>query len=492
MKPPNRSLSPALLPSRPERATGAGSAPPSPAPPRSRRGGKPGWGAAFALCLRLSAAALLLAACQGTALPSATPAPVTLRFTYWGSPIEKEAIERMVTAFEAANPDIRIDAQHFPYNEYVARVSGLLAGGTPPDVGYLPETHAPEWASQGRVLDLTEVFQADPELSARLPETFYYFAPGRTLGTSTASETILLFYNRAVFDQAGLPYPPARAEDAWTWDEFVAVAKRLTRDADGRRADEPGFDPTHIQVYGVTFDTDNWFGYFPFIYSNGGDAVDETATRTRLAEPEAVEAIQRLADLMWVHHVMPTPEEQRRLPAGEALMQTGQLAMHIRGQWALLDYSSMQGLDFGVAVLPKMQVARTLILGSPTVIFAGVQHRDAAIRFYKFHNDPQAVDLYARGLWMPLQRAYYTEPDKIAAWLDNPAHPPGSQTALVEYTLCCVERAPHYYVKNFGRITTDVIQPAVDRVWSGEVSAAEALAEAARQAEPLLAGRWDR
>jgi multiple sugar transport system substrate-binding protein len=444
-------------------------------------------------CLSLSAAlaTLLLAACGGVTL-APTPAPITLRFTYWGSPIEKEAIERMVVAFEAANPDIQIEARHIANSEYLAQVSAMIANGTPPDVGYLFETHAPQWASDGKVLDLTDVIAADPVLSARLPETFYYFAPGRQLGTSTAVEIMLMFYNRAVFDAAGLPYPPADPQAAWDWDQFVEVARRLTADVAGRHPGDPDFNPDQIVTYGVSFETAFWYGYLPFIYSNGGQVVNEAGTGLLLDQPAAVEAIQRLADLMWVHHVMPTPIQQRLLPPSDVLMQTGQLAMDIRGQWKLLDYASMEGLDFGLAVLPKLQEPKTLILGSPTVIFAGTPHLAEAVRFYKFHNDPQAVDLYARGLWMPLEQKYYADPAAVALWLDNPSHPPEARGALVDYTLCCAVRAPHFYVKNFGEITTEFIQPAMDLVWNNQATAQDALRQATANAAPRLAGRWDR
>ncbi|HLF29125.1 MAG TPA: sugar ABC transporter substrate-binding protein [Anaerolineae bacterium] len=433
-----------------------------------------------------------LAACQTPAAPEATPETVTLRFTYWGSPVEKQAVEQMVRAFETSHPNIKVDAQHIPDAEYISRVSSMIAAGSPPDVGYLLETHAPLWASQGKVLDLTEIVQGDPELSSRLPETYYYYAPGKTIGTNTAAEIILLFYNKDVFDRAGVPYPPARAEDAWTWDEFLAAARQLTVDRNGKHPDEPGFDPDNIDVYAVSSRFESWYYYYPFIYSNGGEIVNADGTRLLLDSPQAVEAIQRLADLMWVHHVMATPAQMQQLPPSEVLMQTGQLAMDIRGQWKLIDYSSMEGLKLGVAVLPKMKTPKTLILGSPTVIFAGTQHLDAAIEFYKFHNDPKAVDLFARGLWMPMQKTYYTDPAAIKAWIDNPAHPPESEDAIVAYTLCCVVRAPLYYVKDFGQIAEEILQPALDRVWNNEATAAEALEQAVRAATPRLAGRWDK
>ena len=60
-------------------------------------------------------------------------------------------------------------------------------------------------------------------------------------------------------------------------------------------------------------------------------------------------------------------------------------------------------------------------------------NRDAAIRFYKFHNNPEVVNLFARGLWMPLQKAYYTEPEKMKLWLDNAAHPTEAQPTFTDY-----------------------------------------------------------
>jgi multiple sugar transport system substrate-binding protein len=101
------------------------------------------------------------------------------------------------------------------------------------------------------------------------------------------------------------------------------------------------------------------------------------------------------------------------------------------------------------------------------------------------------VDLFERGLWMPLDLAYYTEPEPIAAWLDNPAHPPEARSVLVDYTLCCVVRAPHYYVKNFGQIADLAIQPAMNQVWWNLATPAAAMAAAVAEAAPLMAGRWD-
>jgi multiple sugar transport system substrate-binding protein len=437
---------------------------------------------------------LALTACQASTPAAAPTQSVTrLRFTYWGSDMEKAAIEQMVAAFETANPDVDVDPVQIPYEGYIAQITAMTQNGHAPDVGYLPGLQAPLWAQEGKLLDLTDLIQNDPQLSTTLLVSRYYYAPGKVAGVNTAVEATLLFYNKELFDEAGVAYPPSDPAQAWTWDEFVAAAQRLTSDVNGKHPGEAGFDPDNIRDYGIAFDkTYEGWTFYPFIFSNGGQLVNDDGTRLLLDSPEATEAMQKLADLMWVQHVAPTPTQDQSLPNYVTMLQTGNLAMHISGHWSLLDYASVQDLQFGVAVLPKFKRPVTVVLGSPTVIFAATQNRDAAIRFYNFHNNPEAVDLFARGLWMPLQESYYTELDKMNIWLDNPAHPGEARPAFTDYILNYSMPIPSYYLRNYAEVLDVALRPAIDRVWNNEASAAEAFADAVKVAEPLMQGRWDR
>jgi multiple sugar transport system substrate-binding protein len=437
---------------------------------------------------------LLLAACQAGA-PAPTPTqPVTqLRFTYWGSEMEKVAIEQMVSAFEEANPDITIEPIQIPYEEYLARISAMVQNGEAPDVGYMPGLQAPIWAQEGKLLDLTDLIQNDPLLSTTLLATRYYYAPGKIAGLNTAVEATYLFYNKSLFDEAGLTYPPSDPVKAWTWNEFVSVAQKLTSDISGKHPGEIGFDMTKIRTFGAAFDKiyEGWTIY-PFIFSNGGQVANDDGTRLLLDSSAACEAMQKLADLMWVQHVAPNYMQDQNLPGYVTMLQTGNLAMHISGQWTLLDYASVKDLKFGVAVLPKFKQPVTMVLGSPTVIFTATKNQTAAIRFYKFHNNPQAVDLFARGLWMPLQKMYYTEPDKMNLWLDNPAHPVEMRAAFTDYVVNYSTPLPSYYLRNYAQVLDLAIQPAMDRILNNGANAADAFAEAVKIANPLMQGRWDK
>jgi multiple sugar transport system substrate-binding protein len=273
----------------------------------------------------------------------------------------------------------------------------------------------------------------------------------------------------------------------------VEAAQKLTVDASGRHPTDARFDAAKIATFGAAFDKsyEGWT-FYPFIFSNGGQVVNEAGTQLLLDSPEAAEAIQAETDLMWVQHVTPTPAQDQNLPSYVTMFQTGNLAMHISGQWTLLDYASVKGLNFGVAVLPKFKTPMTVVLGSPTVIFADTKNVAAAIRLYKFHNNPAAVDLFSRGLWLPLQKAYYTEPEKMKSWLDNPAHPLETRLAFTDYVVNHSMPVPSYYLRNYAEVLDKAIRPAMEKIWNNQSSAADALKQAVKDAAPLMQGRWDK
>jgi multiple sugar transport system substrate-binding protein len=165
----------------------------------------------------------------GLAFPSipsfAEDKVVELKFTLWGSPFEKQAIEKAVASFNATHPNIHVTPQHIPYEAYGEKVSAMLAAGEPPDVAYLDFAQAFPFADGGKILDLTSYFAKQPTDQSVLESSFYRFDHGKKLlGTGLATGVILLYYNKDLFDAAKLPYPPATAKEAWTWDQFIAVA----------------------------------------------------------------------------------------------------------------------------------------------------------------------------------------------------------------------------------------------------------------------------
>lgn len=418
--------------------------------------------------------------------PAACEEP--LLFTYWGSPAERDAVGSMITSFNESHPDVQVKGQHIPDN-YVEKISTMLAANDFPDVAYL-EAAANMFplAEAGRLMDLSPLLQSDQE---RLENTAFTYGKDKVAALYVAPEILLLYYNKAAFDEAGADYPPAKAMEAWTWDEFVTVAKKLTKDRNGNDATSPDFDPNSIDTYGLSFPT-WWFGYLAFIYSNGGQFANEEGTKLLLNQPEAVEVLQKMQDLIYVDHVAPTPTQSAAFPSADVMMQSGKVAMTLDGQWKVLDFSQLASLSWSMGVLPKFEEPVTLVVSGGAGVSADTVCPEQALEFLEYLT-PENVDLYRKGLWMPAQRAYYTDPAKISEWIqgEEGVYPPEARDAVVDYTLNHTPyQAEIYQLKNISQILSEAVDPAMELLWAGKLTAQEATNQAVEKAKPLMEGHW--
>lgn len=89
---------------------------------------------------------------------------ITLKLTYWGSPIEKEALINSLDLFMQANPDIKIETQHIP-DDYETKITTMIAGNIAPDVAYMSEGLALQLAEEGKLYNIQEFLDNDTELN---------------------------------------------------------------------------------------------------------------------------------------------------------------------------------------------------------------------------------------------------------------------------------------------------------------------------------------
>jgi multiple sugar transport system substrate-binding protein len=413
-------------------------------------------------------------------------APVELKFMFWGSGGEKAAVEASIQQFNEENPGIRVLAQHVP-GDYITKVNTLIASNQEPDVAYIPENLALQLGEKGKLLELSQYYKDFPELAKRLPQTYLYFAPNKTIGSYIAPEIATLFFNRELFKEAKVAVPPAEVSKAWSWDQFVRTAQLLTLDRDGKNALDANFDDKNIKQFGFSFPS-WWLGWYTFMRANGADLTDATGKKYRLNSPQGVQVFQRLQDLMWKYHVTPTPTQMQNSPNTSAQLQSKRVAMALDGQWLLLDIAAAK-VNVGVGVLPKMARSLTVLTGGAASIFANTKHPKEALKFYMAFNNPTKVDLYKKGLWMPLEQKYYTDPKFTAQWVTEGVHPPEYQTAVVDYTLKHSVASPTIRFRNW--VTLDpIIGAGLDPIWTNKKTAKEALDALEAKVQPLLQGLY--
>jgi multiple sugar transport system substrate-binding protein len=236
----------------------------------------------------------------------------------------------------------------------------------------------PDYAGRDVLLDLTPYIQAEgyplTSLNA-LGVKDFTTADGKQMGLPRDLNVIALFYNKDMFDQAGIPYP----DDTWDWQKLVDVAKQLTKDSNGDgKTDQWG-------LYTETTDMENYWS--SLVWQNGGDIIAPDGKTTVLDTPQAAGGIQFLQDLIWKDKVVPDPALFAE--TGDAFEQ-GKAAMEINGSW-LVATDEAAKLNFGIAPIPKGPAGRvTSVNPTGAVIFKGSKSPDAAWAFVKYLASPEA------------------------------------------------------------------------------------------------------
>ena len=416
---------------------------------------------------------------------------VTLKYIYWGSPAEDAAVKQALSDFEAANPTIKVEPMYLPGDldgsTYNAKMKALAVSNTLPDVGYFRPEEFGNYAENDYFLKLDDLMKRDGMDDSYLPQTWLKIK-GNTYGAYTAAECQVMWYNKKILSEAGITVP-TDYQNAWTWDEFVSVLKKITVDSKGKHPGDAAFNPKDIVRYGVSYDL--WSSmYYPTVWSNGGDIIGTDGKTVYIDKPETIEAFQKIADLMNVHHVMP------RMSGGTnisplTMLANNQLGFYVTGQWTLLDLGAIKDFDYGVAALPILKKPAQIYVSGVNVVFNSTKHPEEAWALQKWMMDPsKTLDLYTSGLWMPTKKSYYTDEKDLAKWLDNDVHPQGFKEAVVDSMAVAVNEP--IKIKNINQIWGDYLNAAVESIWIGEKTAEAALTEVAEKVRKsgLLQGSY--
>ena len=206
--------------------------------------------------------------------PAETEEPaenVKLTFSGWGDANEKATVEKILAQF-TEDTGIEVEYLYIPEN-YATKLTTMASSNELPDVGYLTEQDCIRWANQGMLLDMGNINNVEG-FDEKLDGSTFVDANGNICGYSMACQTYSVYYNKAYFDEMGVEYPPCDSENAWSWDEFVDVCRKLTVDVNGKHPNEEGFDPDNIKTYALRFAI-NQPVLEVFIHSNGGSFFSE-------------------------------------------------------------------------------------------------------------------------------------------------------------------------------------------------------------------------
>lgn len=305
----------------------------------------------------VGAAALVLTAC---APAGDSDGPVTITYTNFISNDGNEAnLQTIVDAFEAENPDITVEVTTLPYGDYGTALQTDLAAGTVSDVFDIEYANYPAYQASG-VLAPLEV--ADP---AAYRESLLeaYSTDGTSYALPSSFSTVVLYFNKDLFDAAGLDYPTSD----WTWADEEAAALALTDQAAGVWGD-------HQPV--------SFYEYYKVLAQNGGDFLNEDGTAVAFNSPEGIEAAEWLVGKSGT--TMPTIEQGQGTPDFDTnLFKDGKLAMLHTGIWV---FGAVADVPFGwdIAVEPGNTQQASAVFSNAVGVSATSEHIEAATKWAEF------------------------------------------------------------------------------------------------------------
>lgn len=419
-------------------------------------------------------ATLVLSACGGQQTPTEKPAdsaptvePINppaatsgkIVYSFPADAVQVVMRPEQYEAFKKLNTGVEVELLAIPEDGYDQKNIAMIAAGEKLDVFGSGDIFVAPFIHDGISYDLTNLIEADPEFNIDdfYPAILDFFkdTKGHVHMLPGAYDVQRIYYNKALFDKAGLSYPT----DDWTWDDFKMMADKLTTGE--------GIE----KQYGFMADT-AWYVWMPYVWANGGNLWSEDGTQCTLSEPAAVEALDWYAEFMRKGN-SPSPSELSGLGmSGGDMFTTGKVAMVSSGGWDIPYFSEIQDFEWGQVPLPKGPNGRATTLHlAMNLISSKTENPDLAWKWLRFIASPEMYKYesskYGQGV-----------PPRKSATEELLANPPtdANPQAIrnIEIGLASVSFGRTLpKILNVAEVFENVVDPTLDLFWNGEIATAQ-------------------
>ena len=366
--------------------------------------------------------------------------------------------QEVIAAFEAENPNIKVNLFIFKWEEGQQRIQEMIDQGNPPTLARVATRWIPQYEAAGLLEPVDEYISSDFRsqfFPLLIDEGSQY--EGRTFGLPITVSSRAFYYNKELFEEAGISEPPTN------WDE-------LKEDAEAIHALGP--DTYGFGIQGKDLETSTYFYYF--LWGNGGDILTTDGTRPAFNGAEGLEAVTFLTDMINEGLTQPNPTTSSRADL-ETMFVDGDLGMVITGPWLArrLD-NDYPDLEYGLATIPYQTTPTTLAAQDTLILFKQAQNKDAAWKFIEF--------LYADEYRLDYALTEGVLPEKVAVAEDAQIKENPSFAFFMEKLPTGRFEPLNVKSADIATVMTEYLQAA----YLGEMTPQEALAEAAIQVQRLL------
>ncbi len=298
-------------------------------------------------------------AAQATGVPDiqCQPGQKEVVWMVRNSPVENPWESQVVRpAFMKAYPKLCLRIYSINQDDVAVKREAMIASGDPLHVW------SPSWGGdgpasdrvRGLLEDLTPFIQRDNfDMKNFLPGTLNNLQiNGKTYGLPFGTSGSYVYYNKKLFDEAKVPYPPVSWDDkSWTWDKFVATAKQLTKNPD---------DISKAQYGAIANVINGDLDFPPMVWGHdiwpAGTFKAGMTDHVIVDDPKSIQAYQAFHDLVFKDKVAPDPSAVQALDQLGGAFAAGRVAMNMDGGWGMWTYTGLisdpHGFCWGIAPIP--------------------------------------------------------------------------------------------------------------------------------------------
>ena len=313
-------------------------------------------------CIMMLSATTILSGCGGSSDDSSSGGKTKIRFATWDVAEDVDKQQELVDKFNEEHDDIEVTLEAYG-SDFDTKISAGMGSGDTPDVMYM--WNYPAYYDGLEPLD-DYIAEEGDEYKSNFYNTLwdYNMMDGSTYGIPVGFTTHCLFYNKDIFDEAGVEYPTAD----WTWDDLQAAAKTISEKTDAK-----GFsfqmkpDPYDFEMY---------------LWSNGTSYCDENGEMDGyINSEESQEVFQMFQDMEKDEYATSTEGD------GTDEFRAGSTAMYVYGSWAINTLNE-DGVNYGVTTIPAFadagQDSVSILSSSGLSMSKDSEHKDAAWEFIKY------------------------------------------------------------------------------------------------------------
>lgn len=312
-----------------------------------------------------------------------------LRFATWDTGDTLKIQQDIAKEFEKENKDVKVQVEAYG-DGFDQKIAASFGAKNPPDVMYMWD-----FTTYHQSLEpLDSYVEKDPDIKM---DDFYeglfnYSKVDKKLyGMPAGFSTMVVYYNKKLFDQYNIPYP----QEGWTWDEFLESAKKLT----DKSKKQYGFS--------VTSEPDT-YDLQSLVWSNGGSFISDDGKQIDgvMNSTETIEAIQMYGDMVKDGIAVLTGGKNQQ--SASDIFKSGKLGMLISGIWPIQGYKDAK-VDFGTVMMPSFgsKPVKGLISSSSISIAKDSKQKELAWKFVKFYSSEKAIKMRTADL--PVRKSVVEE-----------------------------------------------------------------------------------